>query len=67
MSGNIGTNEMRELSCAELDEVSGGLDIGPFHLAAGDGMVAVGFGGYGIVVGACWGVYGPGGGVAYCP
>ena len=67
MSVNIAANEVRELSSAELDAVSGGLDFGPFHIAASDGMLAVGFGGYGIILGECFGVYGPGGAVAYCP
>jgi hypothetical protein len=66
MSENIGANELRDLSSAELDAVSGGLDIGPLHIAAGDGMVAIGIGGYGIVVGACFGVYGGGTAVAVC-
>lgn len=67
MIANAGMNEIRPLSAAELDQVSGGLDIGPFHAAAGDGVLTVGIFGYGIFIGeGCVGVYGGGKAVGVC-
>lgn len=61
MNANQGMNEVRELSAAEIDLVSGGLDIGPIHVAAGDGVLTVGIFGVGIFIGeGCIGVYGGG-------
>jgi len=61
MYANATTAEVRELSGAELDQVSGGLDIGPLHVAAGDGVLTFGLFGVGIFIGeGCVGVYGGG-------
>jgi hypothetical protein len=61
MSANARTAEVRELSATELDQVSGGLDIGPLHVAAGDGVLTLGLFGVGIFIGeGCVGVYGGG-------
>jgi hypothetical protein len=61
MHANATTRDVRELSGAELDQVSGGLDIGPIHVAAGDGVLTVGIFGVGIFIGeGCVGVYGGG-------
>jgi hypothetical protein len=68
MAANAGMSEIRELSVGELDQVSGGLDIGPIHVAAGDGVLTVGIFGVGIFIGeGCVGVYGGGkaGGVCF--
>lgn len=47
------TNEMRELGAAELDQVAGGLDIGPFHISysRGSGAIDVGIGDTGVYIG----------------
>ena len=61
MAARDTTSDVRELSDAELDLISGGLDIGPLHAAAGDGVITVGLFGYGIFIGeGCVGVYGGG-------
>jgi hypothetical protein len=58
---NANAVEVRELSATELDQVSGGLDIGPLHVAAGDGVLTLGLFGVGIFIGeGCVGVYGGG-------
>ena len=55
------TNDIRELSDAELDLASGGLDIGPLHAAAGDGVITFSLFGFGIFISeGCVGVYGGG-------
>jgi hypothetical protein len=52
--------QVRELTVQELDLVSGGFDLGPVHIEAGQGMVTVGVGGYGVWAGnGCVGVYTP--------
>jgi hypothetical protein len=60
--GEIKTESgVRELSATEVDLVSGGLDIGPIHAAAGDGVITFGIFGYGVFIGeGCVGVYGGG-------
>ena len=51
---------IRELTRHELELVAGGLDLGPIHVEAGDGLFTVGIGGYGIWGGqGCLGVYSP--------
>jgi hypothetical protein len=58
---NSANQDVRELSAAELDQVAGGLDIGPLHVAAGDGVLTLGLFGVGIFIGeGCVGVYGGG-------
>jgi hypothetical protein len=67
MNANVGANDVRELSATEVDMVSGGLDIGPLHVAAGDGVLTVGLFGVGIFIGeGCVGVYGGGKAVGVC-
>jgi len=57
----------RELTAQELDLVSGGLDLGPLHIEAGQGMVTIGVGGYGVWAGnGCAGVYTPDGVKGVC-
>jgi hypothetical protein len=54
------SGQIRELTAHELDLIAGGLDIGPLHVEAGKGMVAIDVGGYGIWAGqGCVGVYAP--------
>lgn len=40
------TSAIRELTEHEVDTVSGGLDIGPIKVEAGDGLVSISVGGY---------------------
>jgi hypothetical protein len=57
---NDQTNAIRELTDHEVDTVSGGLDIGPIKVEAGDGLVSISVGGYGIWAGqGCIGVTTP--------
>ncbi len=57
---NTHSHDVQALSEAELDLVNGGLDIGPIHIEAGQGLFTVGIGGYGIWGGqGCVGVYTP--------
>jgi hypothetical protein len=52
--------DVRELTAHELNEVGGGLDIGPIHIESGKGLFTIGIGGYGIWGGeGCLGVYTP--------
>jgi hypothetical protein len=54
------TAGISELSDHEIDQVAGGLDIGPIHIEVGQGLFTVGIGGYGIWGGqGCLGVYTP--------
>jgi hypothetical protein len=54
------TGQTRELTAQELDLVSGGFDLGPVHIEAGQGLVSIDVGGYGIWAGqGCIGVTTP--------
>jgi hypothetical protein len=67
MHGDQETNAIGEMSLAELDQATGGLDIGPLHVATGDGVLTVGLFKVGIFVGeGCVGVYGGGRAFGVC-
>ncbi len=52
--------QLRELTAGEIDQVSGGLDLGPIHIEAGQGLFSIDVGGYGIWGGnGCIGVLTP--------
>jgi bacteriocin-like protein len=56
-----------ELTEQELDHVSGGTDIGPVHIQAGNGFISVSVGGVGVWAGGgCAGVFSGNSSVSTC-
>ena len=67
MTANATVGQVRELTALALDQVAGGLDIGPIHIEAGQGLFSIDIGGYGIWGGrGCIGVSTPNRVVGVC-